>query len=281
MKLFEITEAPVTDIEVFGDIKKEPGSFDSSVNDGKDRGNIELLTRPSWLNRVVHTLRKTPWDFRIYFAAGPLNKSIGTYANILTPEEFVNRITRSQHHKLEKAEQRASDIITKGADNTITIIFTHNITGGDNYKPMTGWITMHRLFHIISWDPREKEFIKIEDIMRSLDNITRDLYNKPLYTANAGDPISSAPNVLQDILTMASARGKRLGFPSDIYCEIGAQYVVTGSIKFNPLPETYQGVTPHPMKLAAANKELQALARNWGDLFHKEMDNLVGKVCHF
>jgi len=193
----------------------------------------KILTSPRGVEKIKRQWEKTPFDFDMYLVNDPrVNKSQFREVG-LVDMSFVR-----DNMKL------TADEIPDPDGNTITIIYTSN-TGAERYMS-SGWILAHRLGHALARGrgfPAEKwqEFIgdlrkRIADILKEVYGI--DVYGKTYdFQGNAGrDKILKY--VAQQLGTMKSARDNKMRNWYEFAYELLAQYLLTGKITFNPLPQS-------------------------------------------
>ena len=198
-------------------------------------GDIDrkILTSPRGVEKIKRQWEKTPFDFDMYLVNDPrVNKSQFREVG-LVDMSFVR-----DNMKL------TADEIPDPDGNTITIIYTSN-TGAERYMS-SGWILAHRLGHAFArgrGTPAEKwqEFInnlrkRVADVLKEVYGI--DVYGKTYdFQGNAGrDKILKY--VAQQLGTMKSARENKMRSWYEFAYELLAQYLITGNIKFNPLPRS-------------------------------------------
>jgi tRNA nucleotidyltransferase/poly(A) polymerase len=193
----------------------------------------KILTSPRGVEKIKRQWEKTPFDFDMYLVNDPrVNKSEFREVG-LVDMSFVR----------DKMKLTADEIPDPDG-NTITIIYTSN-TGAERYMS-SGWILAHRLGHALARGrgfPAEKwqEFIK--DLRKRIADILKEVYGIDVYSktydfqGNAGrDKILKY--VAQQLGTMKSARDNKMRNWYEFAYELLAQYLLTGKITFNPLPQS-------------------------------------------
>ena len=193
----------------------------------------KILTSPRGVEKIKRQWEKTPFDFDMYLVNDPrVNKSQFREVG-LVDMSFVR----------DKMKLTADEIPDPDG-NTITIIYTSN-TGAERYMS-SGWILAHRLGHALARGrgfPAEKwqEFIK--DLRKRIADILKEVYGIDVYgktydfQGNAGrDKILKY--VAQQLGTMKSARDNKMRNWYEFAYELLAQYLLTGKITFNPLPQS-------------------------------------------
>lgn len=204
------------------------GNFDkrSSISSKVDR---DLVTHPKAIEKIKRQWQKTEHDFDIYVINDPrVNKpefrEIGVveptfvYTNMrLTPEE-----------------------IPLNSDN-ISILFTNNVAA--EKVPLTGWTMAHRLGHAFAASRRHpvgeawREFVS--HLREIVDGIMREVYgiDTSARWANQGAE-KMLKYVAQSLGSMKAARDMNLRSWNEFAYELLAQYLITGHIKLNPLPDS-------------------------------------------
>ena len=242
---------PVTDFQILGDIRKtfpRENKLRGFDNFEKDQKAADLLYNEDWQNKIIRTFRNTRWNFRLFFLALDDNN--------ISPVQFdksdcldvriaaVNRYNTIQQFPYFQ-------MIVSGMDDTITVVYTHNVTTEESYMPITGWIAAHRFFHMIDLARNGRRnstaFITDGSVERMLKEVV-------------------GVGGIDDLLTMKSARTNSIVSRADIYAEIGTQFLLTGKITFNPTEEQ------ELLDTHKATMERQ---------FAQELDAAVGKIYVF
>ena len=132
-------------------------------------------------------------------------------------------------------------------NDAINVVYTNNITNTNNYRPMTAWIMAHRLEHIFL----SSDYTVCSALMAELSTLicrTINIYN-PAYSENQVTDLRNFYNVsntnvrilyefVYKVFTMRSARNKNISSVFDYNAELFAQWLLTGSIKFNTVPKS-------------------------------------------
>lgn len=225
-------EVPIRDIERVGTWRGR-GQFRAQ--------DQKLLTSPKAIEKIKRQWEKTPYTFDIYLMNVPaLNKpEFKEYGEVVPGSDLANTISEAIGQPMPNSA------------DAITILFNGNY--GTQKVPMTGWIMAHRVGHVVSrggdssgaggyswsspeaWDAYASEvqymlreilqaFHRVEDLLRGGQwGMSWDNQKKLKY-------------IVQQLGTFRSARqGKLVNF-YEFYHELLAQWLITGSIKFNPLP---------------------------------------------
>jgi hypothetical protein len=174
----------------------------------------------------------------------------------------------------------------KAGPNAITAIYTNNVTSKNNFVPLTAWILAHRLIHPIQsnsevylgFDKMERKLHKI------LSGIGTQVYKSNIreVTVFLIDPPLFAP-IAKAIFTMKSARTDKLYNSTDLTSELFAQYIITGKVKINPLPdqlEVQKGVfnDADPVQKEIYDQKLNELVAEMPGAFNDLLESLKGKI---
>lgn len=234
MRYNEITEAPIEDLTHVGDWTKG-----SSFRHEQDR---KLLTNPKAIQKITTQWAKVPVPFNVYL----VNNKEGLGAAGNQEKGVVSKEWLDQNMPLT-----APHIDVK--PNAVNILFISN--SGDERVPMTGWIMAHRFGHAVSrygsdysGGRSRRQLLDFTDarqeLFRTMASILNDGYGYRV-TDNEADfsGIRQNEKILvafyEQIGTMRSARIGAIRNEFEFILELLAQYMLTGSIKFNPLPKQF------------------------------------------
>ena len=200
------------------------------------------------------------------------------------------------------------------SDDAITILFNGNY--GDQKVPMTGWIMAHRISHAVSriagfggggrvtkyQIPEFADFIKEINYMfreivkpyrgtERMQNVNPWSTGVEYYSPEKVDTRKQYLNIAQQIGTFKSARENKISRITEFYHELFAQYLITGSIKFNTLPRSLvirRREWGHEDRiylqqdaedwLEEVNEFLESEAYKIGSKIQKVLDTMVGKT---
>lgn len=228
MKNFEayFTEMALTDFKKIGD-------WDNKKNrQGYDKQSLGILNSEAGVKKIQSAFNKIKdWNFNLYFLK-KTNAWKNAEMGIVQPEF------------LEKIGLTVGKDIPEPSDDQITIVFTNNAAA--ERIPLTSWLIAHRIGHAFSatdrraWKSNSEGFYK--NISYYLKTILEDCYNIP----NRSNPnrayiYSQTPelrNFLESIGKFRSARMKKLPRTGEFIYECFAQWLLTGDLQFNPLPQT-------------------------------------------
>lgn len=225
-----ISETPLQSYDTIGNFDKQ-GPFRE-----KDK---KLVTHPTNLLKTGRFFEKTPFNFRLFFSNIP---GTGKYAEygVMKHDKIIQIF----------GEQYGEQIIN-GSEDAITVVFVGN--SGADKVPITPWVMAHRFGHAIQattrknlksyhvWNEAEKHFFF------NINTILEDCYNKTSKSRMNIVPNSPKYDLFPEysalfnaIGTQRSSRQNLIKRPYEFMYEMFAQYLGTGSIKFNPLPITLE-----------------------------------------
>jgi hypothetical protein len=279
MLITQLFETPIEDLSLHGNWNKN-----SSYKE-QDR---KLLTNPKAQEKIKQQWINTKIPFNIYFVNSP-------EANRYVEVGEVSRNWLYQNMPIFYSELVKSGKITSREfldENAINVIFTNN--KGSERVPMTGWIIAHRLCHSLyrkngaqggnadfrNLEKHIKEYLK--DIF-SCYNYDFSIQNPdfPFDFRSDGERNINMIKFFQVIGTMKSARENKIRTPFEFYCELVAQYLITGSIKFNPAPDRFRGyknIYYYTKNLDYVNSDLQAMKENIENDIEIMLDAAIGKA---
>ncbi len=224
-----IDEMALAKYQTFGDFDK-PGSFT-----GVDK---KLIPHPKNIQKATKFFEQTPYDFRLFFAN---ISGLGKYRETgpVSPEQIRQIFNKEQ-----------ADEIINGSEDTITVIYVNNV--GDRKVMMTPWIMAHRFGHAIqagvrgkrtwsAWSEMEKHFfsqinqILVNDYGKQAGAATRRINTDDSFR----QALSTEYNALFNAIgTQRSSRERQINRPYEFIYEMFAQYLKTGTVTLNPLPNS-------------------------------------------
>jgi hypothetical protein len=220
-----IDEMALAKYQTFGDFNK-PGSFT-----GVDK---KLVPHPKNIQKATKFFEQTPYDFRLFFAN---ISGLGKYRETgpVSPERIRQIFNKEQ-----------ADEIINGSEYAITVIYVSNV--GDRKVMMTPWIMAHRFGHAIqagarqnrtwnAWTEVERHFFsQINQILAEYYGLRRatDLYSDRSINWIVSREYSALFNAIG---TQRSSRERQINRPYEFLYEMFAQYLKTGTVTLNPLPD--------------------------------------------
>lgn len=270
----ELNEAPLADYEPMGDFEK-PGPFR-----GADK---KLIPHPTNKLKTAKFFEQTPYDFRLFFSNIP---GTGRYSEYGPMEPRV----------IQEIFKDAAEQILAGSENAITVVFVGN--KGDSKVMLTPWMMAHRIGHAVqagtrlaggrgAWREAENHFF------RGINQLLKDFYGKSSnnrYDGEANWAMSQEYAALFNAIgTQRSSRKGEIKRPYEFLYELFAQYLGTGRIELNPLPQKQSygrkvfGRSSQSMRMAPGAEEeskytTEVLARDMEIMFNDVLGELVGKV---
>ena len=268
MKITDITninEAPIGDYETIGNFDKN-----SSIRDPRDRS---IISNPKSIERVKSKFDNTSYNFNLYFVNMPKatrHKEVGE-----VDEEWV----------IENLGQDVMDKVGKGPSG-INIIFTNN--SGAERVPMTPWIMAHRIGHALVREKGMNQFgnhsnpmaYAFSDFIRHTSYVLENVYgleNRGLpenvrQLSSASRPIQLLyKNYWQAICTFRSARQGNLRDWFEVNNEMIAQYITTGSVRFNDLPDRFKSGKSY----ISLRRDGDDIAISEGESMHEMMSEMM------
>lgn len=232
MRWKQITEAPLTDFDTFGDAH-EPGSF-------RDE-DLMAMRNPKWRAKVFRAFANTPYRFNIYLYNGPDGMlRIGHAGETLKVNDIGNQSQYVGVVPLSRVE-RLIGKMPPSAASSINILLVEN--EGDARLPMTPWILAHRVAHaFIESNARETRTNAMES---AIENIVSIFIEFILFAANTitksldlpyvpwSDPQGMINEVAKVFGKVRSMRQGNLANRGEFVVEAIAQYLVQGAVSFN------------------------------------------------
>lgn len=257
IKLSEIlNEMPVDVHARIGDFTKGK-SFDSPA----DR---HLVTDPTAIQKVRDFFKNTSVDFDFYFVntKPEIARKFGDKGREVKASNVFDAYPEGLGISQNQLENGRID------NDKITIFFVSNY--GNRKIPMTPWIIAHRIGHAMRGEFYFEQYTewleKQFDIVLDYYSVTppsKGMMNNPTTTPAYYSELRkfelARGRLFHVIGTMKSARDQRLHKrPYEFYLELFAQYLKTGQVKFNPLPDKILvGFGPYGSKTIARTRELE------------------------
>jgi hypothetical protein len=188
--------------------------------------DIGILENPKAVEKIHRSWSNSKSDFELYFLRS------------WKASRYVERGLVSPEWVKENLEV---DIPAK--EDAITVIFTNN-TGAEKI-PMTAWAMAHRLGHAIRMDRTFEEHFR-KEIDRDFREILEYVYGvqnrhsqrpweAPIPEGQMLERCRKA--LFSAVGKMKSARDNNLRNSDEFVHELVAQYIITGKIEFNDLPD--------------------------------------------
>jgi len=269
-----ISEAPLADYEPLGDFTK-PGPFR-----GADK---RLVPHPTNKLKTARFFEQTPYNFRLFFSNIPGTGRFSEYGP-MGPNEIRNNFSKE-----------VADQIIAGSEDSITVLFVGN--KGDSKVMLTPWIMAHRIGHAIqagerrqggkgAWAEAERHFFK------GINQILTDYYGKSSsnkYDTQVNWNMNKEYAALFNAIgTQRSSRTGQIRRPYEFLYEMFAQYLGTGKITLNPLPQSQGygrkawGRSTQSLNMRGDLEETkyttEVLARDMEIMFGDVLSSLEGKI---
>ena len=265
MKTFRqyLTEMPIAQFQLKG--KWGPDAKSKYGYSPKDTG---ILENPKAVQKIHKSWSNSKNDFEFYFLRS-FKASKHVEVGEVTPEWVKDNLE--------------TDILPNA--EAITIIFTNNT--GTEKIPMTAWAIAHRLGHAIRRN-KEFEMYFLKEIEKDFIQILGSVYQR-----KGGEFKQDLRAVAHAVGTMKSARERKLVNFYEFPYELMAQYIITGKIRFNPLPKLLVLQTRmawgRPNNTTTTAKVSDEELQEWNDMLdgHSQkyeyyldtiFDGLVGKM---
>ena len=273
----ELDEMAMSKYQTFGDFTK-PGPFR-----GADK---RLVPHPTNRLQAQKFFERTDYDFRLFFSNIPGTGKYREYGP-MSPEKI---------RQVFPADA-ASEIID-GHENSITVVYVGN--SGDAKVPLTPWMMAHRFGHAVNAGSRGQQrwhdWLQLEEyFFNSVNSKLADYYGKQ---GRKDDTfrfkLSLYPEyraLFNFIGTQKSSRKKKITRPYEFVYELLAQYIESGQITLNPLPEKlgygkmvfgrpsqYMRINPEYQDLENRQYASDILANDMQMMFDNVLANSVGKI---
>lgn len=189
---------------------------------GYSKQDTGILENPNAVNKIYKRWSNTHYEFDFYFLrSNKARKQVEV--GLVTPEWVKENL----------------EVDIQPRENAITVIFTQNT--GTEKIPMTAWAIAHRLGHAIRRDKNFESYFT-KEITRDFRELLKEIYGIDKQSGSYGYNFLNDEKELralaQTVGTMRSARqGNLVNFYEFIY-ELLAQWIITGKIKFNPIPKS-------------------------------------------
>jgi hypothetical protein len=273
-----ITEAPLTDyVPVDFDKKGQFKPVDK-----------RLITHPTTISKAEKVFARIPYDVRLFFVNKPGIRN--------------ERETGAQSpDKIREIMGQDADQVLAGSEDAITILYIGNY--GVDKVMMTPWIMAHRFGHAITatnrssyggtnvpndaWGEAEQHFFRsINEILSEAYGIRRATDTGLRQSAVDWNVAREYNALFNAIGTQRSSRENRINRPYEFLYELFAQYLVTGSVKLNPLPRRIgygRKAWGRTVNYLILNREYpsnntQRLANDMEILFDSVINSQVGKI---
>lgn len=206
-----------------------------------------LIQHPKSIERMRKKFENTNTNFNLYFVNSPTArkyKEIGVVDLQFVKDNLGDEIATAIQNGTEY-------------EDSINVIFTNN--DGSERMPFTAWIAAHRLGHAFARRKGAREhytqYMSASNHLISQLSTIMDGYGikefpdseNKISRSRYGSGESARKNQLAmlhffyNVATFKSARDKNIRDWFEVLNELIAQYLTTGTIKFNPPPKSFGG----------------------------------------
>lgn len=197
MKLIDLFEAPVSDIEATG-FDNEQLNFTNA-----DKKN---LINPEFQQKIIKSFGKTPYNFRIIFDNSFLSGNIG-----------VDPVDYEGIFKAFKTDDKTIE----GVKGLITLIVIHNKQLGSKsltHLPLTPWMIAHKVGHAIN-------STKGDGLHKFLTKVSKKKIKRPLFYYITSNVFRKNADI-----TKLDNFDLYISLVSEIEPEIIAQFLIDGKV---------------------------------------------------
>ena len=251
---------------------------------GYSKQDTGILQNPIAVNKIHKHWSNTHYEFDFYFLrSNKARKQVEVGA--VSPEWVKQNL----------------GVDIQPREDAITVIFTQN-TGAEKI-PMTAWTIAHRLGHAIRRDKIFEEYFA-KELFRDFRELLKEIYgiDKQRQQSMGGygygfnprqDDEKELRSLAHAVGTMRSARQGNLRNFFEFTYELVAQWIITGRIKFNPIPRSLvlrkrmawgrpandiRNSRIDDMAHEEWNEMLQGHANKYEDYLDSVFSGLVGKM---
>lgn len=219
---------------------KTIGDFEKGTQGFRRQADRRIITNPKLVQRAKDQFARTDHPFNFYFVNLP---GLGQHSEIgMVGRDWLDE-------KIPQASKEIPDDPTH-----VNIIFVGNQAA--EWKPMTPWIMAHRIAHAFKTRRGPKDRLHSyneaeEELRRTTNYIFQQAYGKASlqpqrlgggYSPHSWEQIRLDQRTFkffwQNVATFRSAREGKIRDWFEVIHELFAQYLITGKIKFNPLPKS-------------------------------------------
>ncbi len=273
-----LTEMPVRAINHIGNWDRSHG-----FRDPMDR---RAITAPKLMDKVRKKLAGSDHDFVFYFINSP-----GSSKASMAGETQVGTEEYYRYLPPKVTKQIDADHAAGALNDAITIIYAANQSL--NREKMTPWIIIHRMWH--AFDPKigqsgntsfyvkeaEAQFTKLSKEVLSQAykvQVPRSAYSASHYSPGAPG-FMILKRFYEAIGTTRACREGNLSFPTELFADMFTQYVTTGKIPINPVPQGIRGVGRLMDDQAEyANETMQAAVEQFTDSCYNILGASVNSI---
>ena len=188
---------------------------------GYNQQDTGILQNPRAVEKIHRSWSNSQNDFDLYFLRS-YKASKQVEVGEVTPEWVKTNL----------------EVDIQPREDAITIIFTQNV--GAEKMPMTAWTIAHRLGHAVRRNEQFDNYLT-KEIAKDFRELLKQIYGIERsrdygYYGGYTPDEKQLRALAHAVGTMRSARQGNLRNFNEFTHELVAQWIITGSIKFNPLP---------------------------------------------
>lgn len=269
-----LVEMPVSDYKTFGNFEKG-----SSFRSKADR---KMITSDKAIKNVHKKFGKTSYDFNLYFV-----NSAKANRHLEVGKVDMAWVEKNLDPEVAQALHQNSGIV----NDSINVIYTNN--KGDARVPLTPFMMAHRFFHSVrrsnGMTDEHSAYAEAEKHLVSQIGQIMQYYGKQQFRPDKFAHDEQSRNSIRrdqlamlylfhHIATFKSARDKNLRDWFEILNELGAQYIITGGITFNPPPQCVQGGAGQSRQNFCAKREDMEELTQSVDTLSRDMEMMINDV---
>jgi hypothetical protein len=201
---------------------------------GFKKDDIGIINNERGIAKIVQKWSKVKQNFNTYIC-----RSSNCFKQIEIGEVDENFVRDQLKLKIVPNPTQPDEIFID--ENSINYIVTNN--RGDERMPLNSWTLAHRFGHVLARGNRSNEFRHfMKEFYDIISRILLDVYNIPVHVNQGIVTDYKQRNILSKLFTaigtMGSARKNQLRQYFEFPYELIAQFIITGNISFNPLPQS-------------------------------------------
>lgn len=269
MKIKDLLETPIGDYKVLGD--------DQSKQLSMNQRDLTNAANPNFLSKIRQRWEGVPYTVNFYLInmnAFGSDKDIGTRKDKKTIYAIARQPAKGARYgglrpmtEEELVRDFGSDVakeIWPVPSDEISIMFLSNASR--NLIAFTPWMLAHRMYHALFFGG----FIQKTDfeIPSLIDDISRKVYGARRVTGN------EYTEFMKYIFTFRTARQGVFTTSIELAPELFAQWMLTGDIKFEGLPET---ITQDGKSYKCLNEEAK---QEYNAKIQKKLDGIKQEFEH-
>jgi hypothetical protein len=222
MKISELVEAPIEDINVYGD-QQQPGSFRQE--------DLGIIASPKGQDKIKRVLFKIPVPVVLHFINDPTPirgiEDVKQHLQANTPSFVASKPQRSG--LMDPARlQRTYGVQVQQNPDAFNLVIIEN-EGVERY-PLSPWIIAHRMYHAFQYIGENWH-----DVLREEGRVGYHFLTwLQEEQGNVSSPQGATKELLQAILPTKAGREGQLVTSAEFFPEIFALWCVTGKITLNP-----------------------------------------------